>query len=197
VNRLEFQRGWALGEVVNLGCGDDPAELGAAAVHVDIDRWNHPRFVQADICFLPFANDAFDTAILGDVLEHVVDPERAVREAARVAYRLVMTIPEERLLPSVGQHVELGIRMRADHYRKEHGALVEGMSDDAVIDFHKRTDPRYLAGVPERVVAHDGHINRFDDAWVERLIKAAGKRQSIYSKVPEPAGETWLITLWN
>ena len=110
MSRLAYQRDWAIGKIVNLGVGDDPANFGANATNVDIDNWDLPNFVQADITKqLPFADKQFNTAVLGDVLEHCLDPIGAVKEAARIAKRVVMTIPEEMSLPSVGQHVELGI----------------------------------------------------------------------------------------
>ena len=39
---------------------------------------------QADICALPFADSTLDLAMAGHVLEHLPDPEAAVRELARV-----------------------------------------------------------------------------------------------------------------
>jgi SAM-dependent methyltransferase len=192
MSRLDFQRAQAIGSVVNLGCGDDPASLGDRATHLDIDTWDLPNFVLGDVHNLPFDDGLFDTAILGDVLEHCANPERAVREAARVARRVVITVPEELALPSVGQHLALGLKQRADHYRNVHGWQDAPMSDEEVIVAHKRTDPRFVSAWPESEIPHDGHVNRFDEAWVRRLIEASGKKCTHFSKEPEGVpGESW------
>ena len=193
MSRLAYQRLYALGKVLNIGCGDDPAGLGDNAVHVDIDRWRLPNFVQADCHCLPFENKVFDTAILGDVLEHVLSPERAVQEAARVARMIVITVPEELALPSVGQHIAQGLSDRAAYYRKVHGYTET--NDEAVIITHKKTDYRFLSAYPENVMPHDAHINRFDEAWIDRLISLSGMAVVDKAKVPENTWYNWLIHL--
>lgn len=194
MDRLTFQRQHATGRVLNVGCGDDPAGFGAGAVHLDIDWWDLPNFVQGDCRALPFPDGSFDTAVLGDVLEHCTDPEQAVREASRVAKRVVITVPEELALPSVGTHVALGLKQRADQYRRTE-SHPEGASDEEVIVAHKRTDPRFLKAYPESEVPHDGHINRFDEAWIRRLIAASGKSVKEFRKEPELSWSNWLIVL--
>jgi SAM-dependent methyltransferase len=52
--------------------------------------------VYGDAAALPFADASFDTVMLLDVLEHVAEPEAALREAARVlapSGQLLLTIP--------------------------------------------------------------------------------------------------------
>ena len=195
MNRIDYQIQQAHGGLLNIGCGDDPAGFHRypGAVSFDMDTWDFPNFVQGDCAHLPFADNSFDTAVLGDVLEHCLDPDQAVREAARVARRVVMTIPEELLLPSVGQHIEEGIRARADHYRAYYG--LTGTHDE-VIAAQKAMAPNFVHSVPESVQAHDGHINRFDDAWVQRLIQASGKSVIDFDKVSDGSGWLgWWITL--
>ena len=187
--RLTFQRKHATGQIVNLGCGDDPVGFGDRATHVDVDEWNLPNFVLAEIHDLPFLAKSFDTAVLGDVLEHCLDPEGAVKEAARIAKRLVLTIPEELALPSVGTHVELGLRQRADHYRRLFGLVG---TDEEVIVAHKRSTATFVSSpTSESVVPHDGHINRFDDAWVARLIETSAMRVVFFEK----SGGYWFALL--
>lgn len=51
-------------------------------------------YVQGDACRLPFADGSFDTVLLPEVLEHLEDPEAALRDAVRVARkRVVASIP--------------------------------------------------------------------------------------------------------
>lgn len=99
--------------IVDLGCGDlNTWKRGHEGRHdrvpPDLPRYPHLTavdydgidpgdfsctFVQADIAKLPFPADSFDVAILSQVLEHVPDPPAVVREALRVAPRLIITIP--------------------------------------------------------------------------------------------------------
>lgn len=194
MSRLEFQKSRARGTILNIGCGDDPANFGAAATHLDIDWWNHPNFVHGNCHALPFPDGSFDTAILGDVLEHCADPTQAIREAARVARRLVVTVPEETRLPSVGQHIKEGLRMRAEEYRKVHGYAAT-LTDEQVVVAHKSTEPRFVRAFPEDQEPHDGHINRFDEAAVLALVAASGKHIVEYHKAPEVWWFNWLIVL--
>lgn len=194
MNRITFQHFWVAGTILNIGCGDDPANFGHSATHLDIDFWRLPNFVHGDCHALPFPDNSFDTAILGDVLEHCTDPEKAVREASRVASRVIITVPEELALPSVGMHIALGLKQRADHYRQVYGYSDE-MSDEDVIVSHKKTDPNFIKAFPESEIPHDGHINRFDEAWIQRLIVASGKSVKVFQKDPELSWYNWLIVL--
>lgn len=191
-NRLAYQIKWAKGKILNIGSGDDGAGFGSAATHLDLDSWDLPNFVQGDCHNLPFEDRSFDTAILGDILEHCVDPDKAVMEAARVANRVVMTIPEANDLPSVGQHVELGIKRRADSYRNK---VNSDKSDDDVIIAHKQQNPKLIKAVPESDMPHDGHINRFDEAWIKRMIDQTNMKILDFRKVPEAGWSNWLIVI--
>lgn len=64
-------------------------------VSVDVDMYSFPGFVRANAQQLPFNDKSFDTAILAEILEHVVDPVQCLSEARRVAGRLLSTIPNE------------------------------------------------------------------------------------------------------
>jgi len=54
-----------------------------------------PNFVQSDAANLPFEDKKFDYAVLSEVLEHVEDPVKVVKEAMRVAYFVVISVPNE------------------------------------------------------------------------------------------------------
>jgi SAM-dependent methyltransferase len=106
--RMMFQWKYVLrakGEVLNVGSGEDPCGFGEYAVHLDILplHSHHKKFIQASAYDMPLADCSFSTVILGDIIEHLDEPERAVKEACRVSSDLVvMTIFEEWRLPGYG-----------------------------------------------------------------------------------------------
>lgn len=104
VFRLELLRRWLRSglvgrTVVDLGCGGGLlavplAETGSRVVGVDVarnalqagrERANGAWLpVAGDLCRAPLANECADVVLLADVIEHVADPQAAVREAARL-----------------------------------------------------------------------------------------------------------------
>lgn len=97
--RIAWQQATAIAPVLNVGCESDPAQLGQlpGSVNLDIDRWRgHPRFVQADAVALPFKDRSFATVALCECLDHIERPVEAIKEAARVASRMVIaTLPAD------------------------------------------------------------------------------------------------------
>jgi len=100
-NRL----GWIRG---NCRAGEKILDIGSASgftfkgtelepyvTFVDLDLYDMPNFFQMDAHNLTFPDKSFDVAILGDILEHVEDPVQVLKEARRVAKRLVITVPDE------------------------------------------------------------------------------------------------------
>lgn len=54
------------------------------------------KYVQGDICDMPFKDDCFDFVICTEVLEHLPDPGKALKELMRVSTgRLLITVPHE------------------------------------------------------------------------------------------------------
>jgi glycosyltransferase involved in cell wall biosynthesis/SAM-dependent methyltransferase len=105
-------------EVLDVGCSQGIASIllgreGKAVTGIDheqaaiefalgrLEREEQPvrdrvAFRLAEARDLPFADDAFDTVLLGEVLEHQVDPRPTLAEAARVVRptgRVVITAP--------------------------------------------------------------------------------------------------------
>ena len=77
------------GEVVAL-------DLPDAGLRADWRRYRGPRFLHASAHELPFGDDQFDVVVAAEVLEHLSDPERGLREMARVGRRhLVLSVPRE------------------------------------------------------------------------------------------------------
>jgi len=176
---LAYQQFSATGRVLNVGVGADPVGFGDNVVHLDIDRWLHSWFVQADAHNLPFKGDAFDTVVMGDILEHLESPVQALREAHRVAPKLVITIFEEWRFGGVGQYIEKSLECFP----------TIGLEDA----------PALLERFPEGRCSHARHINQFDNETVENLLEEAGWRVTKMAKVPSGTHEghvmwNWLIT---
>ncbi len=91
--------------VIDIGCGDgglvettnpksaytgvdiSPTQLGHFKSHLPNIKKTHSgkiTLVEHDVLTLPFKANTFDLALACDVLEHVMDPQKAVREIKRV-----------------------------------------------------------------------------------------------------------------
>lgn len=106
IGRLQWIALFALGETLDVGAADASTWIHYVqpppvdrVVLLDCDVWKHKvkfPFVRGDGHRLPFKDGAFDTVVLGDVLEHCVDPVRLLQEAKRVCrFRIVATVPDE------------------------------------------------------------------------------------------------------
>ena len=87
-NRLRAVQEHAKGRVLDIGCGSDAytaalRDRGHATVGVDFLALQDPPpdFARASATHLPFADKAFGTAVLFEVLEHLEDPGVALRES--------------------------------------------------------------------------------------------------------------------
>ena len=73
--------------------GLDPIASGLVKAHAALPE---ARLLQADVCELPLHDESVDAVVSANVLEHVADDERALREIARVLRRggrAVIVIP--------------------------------------------------------------------------------------------------------
>lgn len=91
--------------LLDVGAGDGLIAhlLGATGVELDatavrLARAHGVDVRQGDAAALPFGDESFDSVLLGDVIEHLEDPQPALAEARRVLTlggRLYITTPPE------------------------------------------------------------------------------------------------------
>lgn len=91
--------GWvwkeAEGSVLEVGAREGQYPDREGWIRLDIEGGPGPHVV-GDGEALPFMDGSFDTVLLAEVLEHVEEPRRLLREALRVARgRVVLTTPNE------------------------------------------------------------------------------------------------------
>jgi ubiquinone/menaquinone biosynthesis C-methylase UbiE len=105
-DRATIMKSLAYGKIVDIGCNLGEM-FGDKATNVDIHSLEDkrkesgnpalviPNFVQADANHLPFEKQEFDTAILGEILEHMDDPVQTLNEAQRIAKIIIFSVPNE------------------------------------------------------------------------------------------------------
>jgi len=97
--------------LLDLGCGDgwfarfalpNPVDVGIdpdlAALREAAGRRAHTRLLQADGRDLPLPTASMATVVCNSTIEHIPDPDRVVREIARVLIpggRLLLTVPSQ------------------------------------------------------------------------------------------------------
>lgn len=105
--------------VIDVGCGDggllelvqkdswytgvdiSPTQLASFRQVLKESKRNHVRLVHSDVSKLPFPDQSFDLAFACDVLEHVLEPEKVLKEIQRVVKKdgfIIFSIPNESLL---------------------------------------------------------------------------------------------------
>ncbi len=195
--RLAYQRHFSNGKIVNIGCGENPAEFGEDTMHVDIDKWAHKNFTQCDAHNLPFEDNKYDTAVLGDILEHVKDPVQVIKEAARVSRKVVLTVFEEwRLGDKPGRYIEEGLRIKKEEMREI--GFADSFQYMQTLPKHKEL---LISIVPETIEQpHHSHIWQFDDDMLFKMIKETGLKVIIFHKFPEWIHQghlwyNWLLVL--
>jgi SAM-dependent methyltransferase len=109
--KLEFIKQYVPlgGQVLDVGCGNGIftlrfANAGANVTGLDYSRHllrqnTHPRLVCGDATSLPFPDGNFEVVFEANVLHHVPDRERVIREMARASRRYVVLLEPNRYNP--------------------------------------------------------------------------------------------------
>jgi len=107
VNRCWFQKTEAskhrYAVILNLGCGEDPCEISSIpntfVINIDLDMWKLPNFIQCDAHMLPIRDKSINVVVMGDVLEHLIDPNLVINEVSKVCKNdceVIVTVPLEK-----------------------------------------------------------------------------------------------------
>jgi len=211
--RMAFQ--WsclagAQGSVLNVGCSADPLQFEDRCTHFDCDDWvayfsklsdllgKVIPFVQGDAHELDlyFAPGEFDTVIMGDIVEHLVDPYKAISAAASVTNRaLCLTIWEEWRLPGFGKFIQEG--------QAEANKEAQGHGHAGYLEHHKALYP-IVTLLTEEELPHHCHIWQFSDEMIAsiigRIMIEHKMKATVFAKVGEQvhAGHqvyNWLVYL--
>ncbi len=169
-------------KVLNIGVGDNSIGFEADTVQFDMDAYRYDKFVQGDAHQMPFKDKVFDTVVISDVLEHVIDPVQVCKEASRISHNLILTIFEEWRLGGEGQHIEAG-----------HEVQCEGMRRRQMTKYSDA--PNLVNRISEEKISHNPHIWQFSDKMIRDLIWSTRWKVVEFNKEPECVhlGHMW----WN
>jgi ubiquinone/menaquinone biosynthesis C-methylase UbiE len=164
--RIHWLVSQAHGSVLDVGCSQGITSIlcarnGLSVIGVDneadridyaqADREREPlevqsrlRFELADATALEFADDSFDTVILGEILEHLADPAPVLREIQRVA----------RPDGSIALTTPFGVNPHHDHRATFYvGSLLEALTPHLTVESMEIVDEYF------RVVARPGAMD--------------------------------------
>ena len=86
-------------KVVDIGCYDGAIFKDTPIVDdvtfVDLDDFGLKNYVKANAEDLPFRDKEFDVASMTEILEHIPNQITAIKEAMRVAKKIIITVPYE------------------------------------------------------------------------------------------------------
>lgn len=150
-------------KIIDIGCNQGHIFAGwnrKNIVSVDIDDYSHmiENFVRADAHNLPFKDKEFDIAVLGEILEHVENPVQVLKEAKRVANKIIITVPNEYEWPP-----ELNPFMSAAEAAKQQGLTIEEMA--------KRDNPA-KEFYPDNY-KHIFHVRYYTEKMLRKHLKEA------------------------
>lgn len=112
MHRFEFATRFSKGIVLDCGCADssqwkypvpqdsitNPPNITSLTL-VDCDEWRNDMnipFIRAFVEEIPLPDLSVDTIIYGDILEHVEDPNKVLKEGKRLSKdRIIISVPNE------------------------------------------------------------------------------------------------------
>jgi SAM-dependent methyltransferase len=162
-DRFGWVRERAIGTIVDIGCHDGqmfgPEAYKDKVTGVDLDVYSLQNFVRSNADDMPFPDRHFDTAVLAEILEHVPDPIKVLKEAKRVTrHKILLTIPNEH---------EWDARHKPLH-TKEEEMETRGIGwDELVAEGTKGA----LAVTDEKKVPHLYHVRHYDEKTLRRDLK--------------------------
>jgi len=150
-------------------------------VTVDIDDYSNlvENFVRADAHHLPFKDKSFNTAVLAEILEHVENPIQVLKEAKRVAKKIIITVPNE-----YEWEEELNPFMPAEEAAKKQGLTLEGMV--------KRDNPAKELYSADKY-KHLFHNRYYTYEMLENHLKEAGIKNYKISKLIDDKFIFWVV----
>ena len=136
----------------------------------DCDDWKgFFPLVRGDAHNLPFPDGAYNTVVLGDILEHVADDYRVLAEAVRVAKdRVIGTTPDE-----YGWDQSLNPFKPVEEWVKEYGSH-EAMEHEQTKGL-KTEYATCVDAVSDAEVPHLHHVRWYDYEKMVKLLRSAGK----------------------
>lgn len=115
LDRVRAEPGMGEGRALEVGCGEGvisdklarrwPSVVGLdlpdSGLRQDWTAYAEPHFLHANADDLPFRDGEFEVVVSVEVLEHLENPARGLREMARVGSRhLVVSVPREPIFRS-------------------------------------------------------------------------------------------------
>jgi len=154
------------GSILDVGSANNVTFKGFSnVVCIDLDLYRFEGFVRADGHHLPFKKNSFNLACLGDTLEHVEDPVMVLKEAKRVAEKIIMTIPDDS--PDEGERFMSEVYFRGG----------EKLHQEAVEKWIRDNQPVKI--LDDNKHRHLFHVRFYNEISLKEDLKKAGLKYNI------------------
>lgn len=165
MDRTSFIKNNIKGKTLNIGCSDGSLhkqiyDENVYGIDIKVDR-NIKNFVRGDAHEMPFKNRCFDVLIAGEVIEHLYDPERFLRECKRLLQKggiLIVTTPNRKSWVN---------RLLKSSFHHEHISLFDNESLKALISEYFYLEQFFFLSYDEISSWGSKHKNLF---WLRKMI---------------------------